>query len=90
MDKNNLKTASTYVNNLLLARGLLRDGKPVDFVRATPKIEGNGITTATRTSTAITTMGQILNLVHDLVLRHDVCLCIFFFLFLSLLINQIM
>ena len=69
MDKSNLKTASTYVNNLLLARGLLRDGKPVDFVRATSKSEKSEKGRAD----GPTATGQILNLVHDLVLRHDVC-----------------
>ena len=70
MDRSNLKTASTYVNNLLLARGLLRDGKPVDFVRAASKSERNGDVAGTTASTATT--GQVLNLVHDLILRHDV------------------
>ncbi|KAF2766160.1 hypothetical protein EJ03DRAFT_318124 [Teratosphaeria nubilosa] len=33
MDHESLRTASTYLNNLLLARGLLRNGEPIDFVK---------------------------------------------------------
>lgn len=54
MDHESLRTASTYLNNLLLARGLLRNGEPVDFVK--PSKESRA---------------QIINLVHDLVLRED-------------------
>jgi hypothetical protein len=54
MDSESLRTASTYLNNLLLARGLLRNGADVDFVR--PSRESRA---------------QIINLVHDLVLRSD-------------------
>lgn len=62
MDSSNLKTASTYVNNLLLARGLLRNGKPIEFAHPS---RGEGGKEAT--------MAQIINLVHDLILRRDVC-----------------
>jgi hypothetical protein len=61
MDTFNLKTASTYVNNLLLARGQLRNGKPIEFARPH---RGEGGTEAT--------MAQIINLVHDMVLKKDV------------------
>lgn len=61
MDSLNLKTASTYLNNLLLARGLLRNGKPIEFARPS-KGEGG----------AEATMAQIINVVHDMVLRRDV------------------
>ena len=54
MDHESLRTASTYLNNLLLARGLLRDGEPIDFVK--PSKESRA---------------QIINLVHDLILRED-------------------
>ena len=54
MDHESLRTASTYLNNLLLARGLLRNGVDVDFVK--PSKESRG---------------QIINLVHDLILRED-------------------
>jgi hypothetical protein len=33
MDHESLRTASTYLNNLLLSRGLLRSGTPIDFVK---------------------------------------------------------
>ncbi|KAF1810624.1 hypothetical protein P152DRAFT_420564 [Eremomyces bilateralis CBS 781.70] len=59
-DAYNLKTAAQYVNNLLLARGLLRNGKPIEFARPS-KGEGG----------ADATMAQIINLVHDLILRRD-------------------
>ncbi|KAK4504054.1 hypothetical protein PRZ48_004969 [Zasmidium cellare] len=54
MDHESLRTASTYLNNLLQARGLLRNGEPVDFVK--PSKESRA---------------QIINLVHDLILRED-------------------
>ena len=61
MDLQNLETASHYLNNLLLARGLLRDAAPLDFAHAGAAKDGLG-----------TTMIQIIRLVHDLVLRRDV------------------
>ena len=61
MEPPNLHTASTYVNNLLLARGLLRNGTAIEFAKPS-KAEGG----------ANATMAQIINLVHDLVLRRDV------------------
>lgn len=54
MDHESLRTASTYLNNLLQARGLLRNGEPIDFVK--PSKESRA---------------QIINLVHDLILRED-------------------
>jgi len=61
MDSSNLKTASTYLNNLLLARGLLRNGVPIEFAHPS---KGEGGKEAT--------MASIINLVHDLILRRDV------------------
>ena len=61
MDPENLKTASAYINNLLLARGLLRNGDPIEFAR--PHKTKGGMEAS---------MGQVINLVHDLVLRRDV------------------
>lgn len=61
MDSQNLKAASAYINNLLLARGLLRNGKSVEFARPS---KGDGGTEAT--------MAQVINLVHDMILRRDV------------------
>ncbi|KAL8970096.1 MAG: hypothetical protein Q9183_001682 [Haloplaca sp. 2 TL-2023] len=60
MESSNLATASTYINNLLLSRGLLRNGKPIDF--ATPEKTAGGVDA---------TMTKIMNLVHDLILRRD-------------------
>ncbi|PSK48682.1 hypothetical protein B9Z65_93 [Elsinoe australis] len=54
MESETLVTASTYLNNLLLARGLLRHGKSVDFAKPTRE-----------------TRAQIINLVHDLLLKRD-------------------
>ena len=61
MDARISSTASNYINNLLLSRGLLRNGTPIDF--ATPeKLAGGGEAT----------MVKIMNLVHDLILQRDV------------------
>jgi Afadin- and alpha -actinin-Binding len=60
MDSNNLDSASTYLNNLLLARGLLRNGKAIDFAHPDRASGGSEATTA-----------KIINLVHDMVLRRD-------------------
>ncbi|EXJ66537.1 uncharacterized protein A1O5_10206 [Cladophialophora psammophila CBS 110553] len=60
MESNSLERASQYLNNLLLARGLLSNGKPIDFAR--PDRNGSGTNS---------TMSRIINLVHDLVLRRD-------------------
>jgi hypothetical protein len=59
----NLELAAQYVNNLLLARGLLRDGEPLAL--ANPKTAKGGTTGA---------MAAIMNVIHDLVLRRDVSL----------------
>ena len=54
MDHESLRTASTYLNNLLLARGLLRNSTNIDFVKPSKD-----------------SRAQIINLVHDLILRED-------------------
>ena len=61
MDPQNRRTASIYINNLLLSRGLLRNGDPIDF--ATPGNTEGGVDG---------TMGQVMTLLHDLILRRDV------------------
>lgn len=61
METQNLQAASTYVNNILLARGLLKSGQPIDFAR--PDSDEGGTEA---------TMAKIINLVNDLVLRRDV------------------
>lgn len=62
MEPHNLQVASDYINNVLLARGLLRSGKPIDF--AHPESEDGG---------AEATMARVINMINDLVLRRDVC-----------------
>ncbi|KAJ9156141.1 Nima interactive protein [Pleurostoma richardsiae] len=59
IDSENLRTASLYINNQLLSRGLLRDGQVIDF--ADP---GKGAGLAA-------TMGKIMGVVNDLILRRD-------------------
>jgi hypothetical protein len=63
MESDNLRTASLYINNLLLSRGLLRNGQAIDFSRP-DKAEGG----------LESTMGRIMSVVNDLVLKRDVCL----------------
>jgi hypothetical protein len=60
MESQSLERASQYLNNLLLARGLLSNGKPIDFARPNR-----------RSSDTDATMARVINLVHDLVLRRD-------------------
>ncbi|KAL9007054.1 MAG: hypothetical protein Q9188_000177 [Gyalolechia gomerana] len=60
MESRSLNTASAYINNLLLSRGLLRNGTPIDF--ATPEKAAGGTDV---------TMVKIMNLVHDLILQRD-------------------
>lgn len=60
MESQNLEAASKYINNLLLARGLLKNGKPIDFAQTD---DGDGTEA---------TMAKVINLVNDLVLRRDV------------------
>jgi Afadin- and alpha -actinin-Binding len=60
MDSGSLQNASGYLNNLLLARGLLRDGQSIDFTA-----HKKGKTGADHT------MAKVINLVHDLIIRRD-------------------
>lgn len=62
MDDTNLGVASMYINNLLLSRGLLKNGTNIDF--AHPKRGDGGIEG---------TMAKVMGLVNDLILRRDVC-----------------
>lgn len=61
MNSQSLQTAADYINNLLLSRGLLRNGEPVAFAHPSRGEGGKE-----------TTMARIMNLVHDLILRRDV------------------
>ncbi|KAH7326237.1 Afadin and alpha-actinin-binding-domain-containing protein [Stachybotrys elegans] len=56
----NLRTASLYINNQLLSRGLLRDGQAIDF--ADPGDHPEDVAA---------TMGAIIGIVNDLILRRD-------------------
>ena len=60
IDTENLRTATLYINNQLLSRGLLRDGQTIDFANV-----GNG-------SDDSATPGRIIGIVNDLILRRDV------------------
>lgn len=62
IDSENLRTASLYINNQLLCRGLLRDGRTIDF--ADPGYNEHDLAD---------TMGRIMGVVNDLILRRDVC-----------------
>ncbi|KAI1860686.1 hypothetical protein JX265_002824 [Neoarthrinium moseri] len=59
VEPDNIRTASLYINNQLLSRGLLRDGQSIDF--ANPEA-GAGLQA---------TMGRIMSVVNDLILRRD-------------------
>ena len=61
IESENLRTASIYINNQLLSRGLLRDGQNIDF--ADPDAGRGGLPA---------TMGHIMGVVNDLILRRDV------------------
>ncbi|KAK1749944.1 Afadin and alpha-actinin-binding-domain-containing protein [Echria macrotheca] len=56
----NLRQASLYINNQLLSRGLLRDGQNIDFVH--PGDSAGEIAA---------TMGRVISIVNDLILRRD-------------------
>lgn len=60
MDADNLRTASLYINNQLLSRGLLRNGQTIDFARPHKSEDGLDVT-----------MGKIMSVVNDLILRRD-------------------
>ncbi|KAJ2895401.1 hypothetical protein MKZ38_006609 [Zalerion maritima] len=55
-----LRTASLYINNQLLSRGLLKDGQTIDFCDPDACEGGAGETT-----------GKIMGVVNDLILRRD-------------------
>ena len=61
MELQSRQTAASYINNLLLSRGLLRNGTPIEFAK--PEEAEGGINA---------TMTQVMSLVHDLILRRDV------------------
>ncbi|KAM0520134.1 hypothetical protein ACHAPE_003411 [Trichoderma viride] len=60
IDAENLWTASQYINNQLLSRGLLRDGRDIDFT-SLGEDEYSTVETATR----------IISILNDLIIRRD-------------------
>ncbi|KAI2620302.1 Afadin and alpha-actinin-binding-domain-containing protein [Hypomontagnella submonticulosa] len=60
VDPDNLRTASLYINNQLMSRGLLRDGHNIDF--ANPEAGEGGLQD---------TMGKVMSVINDLILRRD-------------------
>lgn len=63
VDPDNLRTASLYINNQLLSRGLLRDGHNINF--ADPEFGDGGVQG---------TMSKVMSVINDLILRRDVCI----------------
>lgn len=61
IDTKNLCTASLYINNQLVSRGLLRDGETIDFTKVSGDSHGSA-----------TMAGRIIGVVNDLILRRDV------------------
>jgi len=61
MESDSLRTASKYINSQLLSRGLLRNGQTIDFARPDKSEDGMEAT-----------MGRIMSVVNDLILRRDV------------------
>lgn len=61
IDTDNLRTASLYINNQLLSRGLLRDGRDIDFA----DLSEGGFGTAESAS-------RIISILNDLIIRRDV------------------
>ena len=70
MEASNLHTAASYVNNLLLARGLLRSGKPVEFAQLATLVPKGESKKPSFPAPVI--VADIINLVHDLILKRDV------------------
>ena len=88
MEGSDLNSASKYINNLLLARGLLYDGKTIDFAQLALSSSSrkrkqherqlrfeDGLEPgkeAEKDADVGKITAQVLNLVHDLVIRRDV------------------
>lgn len=66
MSASALDGASKYLNNLLLARGFLQDGKAINFVQLA-STEHTKVEECDNNTTAAT----VINLIHDLILRRD-------------------
>ncbi|ERT02277.1 uncharacterized protein SPSK_04888 [Sporothrix schenckii 1099-18] len=79
-DIENLRTASLYINNQLLSRGLLRDGQTIDFAdpagrnrKSKEKAGGatDGNTDEKAGDNTADTMSRVISVVNDLILRRD-------------------
>ncbi|CAK7271661.1 hypothetical protein SEPCBS119000_004720 [Sporothrix epigloea] len=82
-DRANLQTASLYINNQLLSRGLLRDGQTIDFANPTGGAKEDASRTDNTDSSpccnctskvadhTADTMARIISVVNDLILRRD-------------------
>ena len=62
MGQHDLQAASSYINNSLISRGLLRKGEEIEWAR--PKSHPGGTEA---------TMVKIIRLVNDLIVSKDVC-----------------
>ena len=71
MDASNLQTAASYVNNLLLARGLLRNGKAVEFAKLATYASKED-SSKKQSTPAPLIVADVINLIHDLILKRDV------------------
>ncbi|KAI9807730.1 MAG: hypothetical protein M1826_004474 [Phylliscum demangeonii] len=69
MEAPNVQKAAQYVNNLLLSRGLLRNGQAIDFLSPTAAAAAAAGTDAPPSDGGAS--AKIINLVHDLILRRD-------------------
>ncbi len=61
IDTENLRTASLYINNQLLSRGLIKDGQCIEFCDLGRDENDDA-----------DTVGRIMSLVNDLIIRRDV------------------
>ncbi|KAL1894672.1 hypothetical protein Sste5346_005644 [Sporothrix stenoceras] len=73
-DLSNLQTASLYINNQLLSRGLLRDGRAIDFADPAgrkKKKDGQEDDQNDKVDSTAVTMSRVISVVNDLILRRD-------------------
>ncbi|EPE10218.1 nima interactive protein [Ophiostoma piceae UAMH 11346] len=68
-DLSNLHTASLYINNQLLSRGLLRDGRALNF--ADPSGQDSKPADDDAIDNTADTMARIISVINDLILRRD-------------------
>lgn len=68
IDTDNLRTASLYINNQLLSRGLIRDGHDINFADFGERGLGHPRNAS-----------RVIGLLNDLILRRDVSFAVFLF-----------